>query len=78
MADSLTDSIPETPTRRPRWWFSKNERIGFCWSNVTAHDFRPNTGGEHGKATLYLYVQGGILHLIGNDAEEVFKELQKR
>lgn len=70
---------PESiPARRPRWWYSADEKRGFCWASVVGHDYRSSSGGEHGKSTLYLYLNGALMHLTGNEADSVYAELKKR
>lgn len=57
--------------KRTDWWFSADEKRGFCLAAVTAYDYK--AGSENAKPTLYLYVQGGICHFSGPEAETVYK-----
>ena len=83
MSADPTISAPKTelaaiPSRKPRWWYSRDERRGFCWAEMTAYDFRAGGVGSHLTSTLYLYVKGGIVHLNGAEADEVYAEIKKR
>ncbi len=57
--------------KRTDWWFSADEKRGFCLGAVTAYDYK--AASESAKPTIYLYVQGGIYHLSGPEADAVYK-----
>jgi hypothetical protein len=57
------------------WWYSTDGRRGFCWADVCAYDYKQGGTGTVAASFLYLYVQSGIFHLVGNEADAVYKEL---
>ncbi len=57
--------------KRTDWWFSADEKRGFCLAAVTAYDYK--AASESAKPTIYLYVQGGIFHASGPEADAIYK-----
>ena len=63
-------------SKRSDWWYSADERIGFCWKAVTGFHW---VGGQNGfPDTIYVYNGGGILRIHGEDAGKVYEELRAK
>lgn len=75
----MSDDTPSTPSpRRPKWWYSADEKRGFAWVSVVGYDYRSADQSGLGKATLYVYLTGALLSLHGGEADTVYQELKKR
>jgi hypothetical protein len=55
---------------RKDWWYFKDERIGFRWDTVCGYHYV--AGREGFGNTLYLYTEGGILRIYGEEAAGVY------
>ncbi len=60
-----------TNTPIPEWWHSADGKRGFCLSAVKGFDYRPASAGQM-ASTVYLYLDGGIAHYTGAEADTVF------
>ncbi len=54
------------------WWFSADGKRGFCYAAVKGFDYKVADAGRM-MATLYLYLDAGICHLTGSEADAVYK-----
>lgn len=57
---------------KTNWWYSADGKRGFCVASVKGYDYRPQSEGRM-TTTLFLYLDSGIFHLSGAEAEAVFK-----
>lgn len=62
-----------TASKKTDWWYSADGRRGFCFGAVKGYDYKPlaQSGGGMGNV-IYLYLDGGLLHLTGAEADSVF------
>lgn len=61
-------------SKKTDWWYSTDERRGFCFGAVKGFDYeQPQQIGGGLGATLYLYLDGGLMHLTGNEADTVYQ-----
>jgi len=77
----MTDPAPSKPEpnqRRPRWWYSADERRGFCWAEVVGYDYKQSGSSGFTASALYVYLKSAIFHLVGSEADTVYAELKKR
>ncbi len=63
-------ALMSTP-KKTDWWYSVDGKRGFCFGAVKGFDYRPAAGGQMG-GTLYLYLDGGMAHYTGAEADTVF------
>ena len=55
------------------WWYSLDGKRGFCFGAVKGFTYREvQQGSGVLGSTLYLYLDGGIMHLMGGEADSVF------
>ena len=69
----LTPTTTVSTNSPSGWWYSTDGKRGFCLATVKGFDYRTvqQSGGVLG-AVLYLYLDGGIMHLIGSEADAVY------
>ena len=63
---------------RTGWWYSSDDRIGFCWKAVIGYDWKAANGGTALRDTLYVYLGSGILRVEGGEAAAVYGELRAK
>lgn len=55
---------------KTNWWYSLDEKRGFCWDEVIGYDYK-EPSNEGGKPALYLYLKAGIYHLVAEEAKAI-------
>lgn len=64
--------IMSTP-KKTDWWYSADGKRGFCHGAVKGFDYKAVQQGSGALGSvLYLYIDGGIMHLIGSEADAVY------
>lgn len=74
---ALETAIDQSEPPKGDWWFSSDYKRGFCWSSVRGWSHKPAGVGAL-TTVLYLYIESGIYHLSGTEADTVHAELIKR
>ncbi len=66
----------KTISTKRGWWFSNDEKRGFAWSEVKGFKYHDaNSLGSGCQSTIYVYLGGGIVHLSGSEADQVYQQL---
>lgn len=60
------------------WWFSRDERKGFNWASVCGYDYHAQNGASALQATIYVYVESGIVRVTGDEAVTLFDQMKGR
>ena len=57
--------------KKSDWWYSLDGKRGFCFGAVKGFDYK-TLAQNTVQSCIYLYLDGGIMHLNGGEADTVY------